>query len=350
MKIAKKSLYLGKPDIGCYPIHANMTSILSNHPSYKNWLFTNYMQLRLDLYQASDSSIAEEYYMEFYQPLMREYHPLLNIHSLSRKIIHITDINILDFLIKSVQCGNYIYALIDRQFISEYNMKESSMHDLFIYGYDLDKKVFYIADYFSSPFPTYKHCKATFDEIEKAFKEKINYSDDLWDDIFGIQIISLNKWKKYEFNLEYFMQSLNDYINSTNTARKFELIEGIPAKMPELQLHGSLDPKFGMSIYDRLCDLADFNPQFLRAMHILYEHKVCMTKRVAFFGEIGLLDGDLYMNYFIEIEKRAETLRNYIIKQILKNNNSKRKKMISMITELASLELECLGKLSLALK
>lgn len=343
-KLMEKELLMHSPAVSGYPIHANLNSILPNHPSYKEWLFTNHMQLRLDWYETNI------FHLDFYQPLMREYHPLLNIHSIQKEMLRLLKMDICDFFVESINNGSYIYVLIDKKYIPAYKTDESSPHDLFIYGYDAKTRDFKVADFFPEPFAVYKKTTATFHQIKQAVQENINYKEDTWDNIFGIQLISINKWKSYTFNLVYFKNSIEDYRNSTNSAKRYEIIEGIPAE--EQCLHGSLHPVFGMSVYNRLIEIAglnfpDLSFQFLRAMHMLYEHKALMTKRIRYLRDLGLLEGKLFEEYFKDVEQKAHVIRNYILKHIITQGTAFNKnKLVSMIDELSYTEYNYLGKLS----
>ncbi|KAA8747334.1 hypothetical protein [Paenibacillus sp. UASWS1643] len=338
----KKELIMHSPVIQGYPIHANMNSILPNHPSYHEWLFTNHMQLRFDCYE------PDTFHLDFYQPLMREYHPLLNIHSIQKEMLQLLNLNVTDFFIESINNGNYIYVLIDKQYIKAYRTEESAPHDLFIYGYDRDNQEFNIADFFPDPLPTYKKTKGSFYEIEQALNEHINYKEDCWDNVFGIQLISMNSFKSYRFNLEFFKTSLKHYLNSTNSAAYFEAIEGIPAE--EQCLHGSLDPVFGIHIYNKLIESVRADHQYIRALHMLSEHKTLMTKRIHYLHKLGLIDGNLFYNLFEDIELKARSLRNNVLKQIITNEHSLTiPKLTSMIEELSNKEYIALDKLASAI-
>ncbi|MUG45248.1 hypothetical protein [Paenibacillus woosongensis] len=337
----EKKLFMGQPLITGYPIHANISSILVQHPSYNNWIFTNHMQLRFDIY---NNEFETDYFLEFYQPLMREYHPLLNIHSISKLMLSNLNINICDFFMQILDSNNYIYTLIDKQHISAYKTRKSSPHDLFVYGYNKQRNIFYVADYFQN---FHMLSTASFEEIEKAVDLKNDYSTDSWDNIFGIQLIGINQWKKYDFNLEYFIQTLYDYLNSTNTSHKYSFLEGVPKERPEL--HGSLKPTFGIKIYNELCNMAGANFKFLRALHLLFEHKRLMTRRIEFLGGLNLIDDELYIKLFKEVEEKAIVIRNYMIKQIIKGDSSDTSKVKSMIMDLESIEYSYLEKLAKSL-
>ena len=339
-----KQLQMSMPTVSSYPFHANMTSILPQHPSFENWLFTNYVQLRIDTYMDLDNpSNNEVYYLDFYQPLMREYHPLLNIHSIRKDTIKKNNINIIELFIESINLGNYIYVLIDKKYISAYKSSESSPHDLFIYGYDLKRNTFQIADFFPNSLPMYSFSEASFEELAAAVNINNDYDNDPWDNVFGVQFIGINQWKVYDFNIEYLIQSLKDYINSTKTAVQYELIVGKPLERPEL--HGSKNSIFGMNVYNKLCEQAEFRYMYLRAIHVLYEHKKIMISRIQYMGKIGLIDEEKHILSFIEIQQRAESIRNIVIKYMSLNDNSKIIKLVSMIKELESLEFVRLNEL-----
>ncbi|OKP84016.1 hypothetical protein A3844_20835 [Paenibacillus helianthi] len=88
------------------------------------------MQLRCDWYA------PDTFHLAFYQPLMRIYNLLLNIHSVQKELLRLLKMNICDFVIKAIYNDSYIYVLINKRFIPNYKTIENLMHDLLIFGYD----------------------------------------------------------------------------------------------------------------------------------------------------------------------------------------------------------------------
>ncbi|OKP94746.1 hypothetical protein [Paenibacillus sp. P32E] len=129
------------------------------------------------------------------------------------------------------------------------------------------------------------------------------------------------------------------------------MIEGIPAE--EQCLHGSREPIFGMGIYRKLIELADLDFQYLRAAHMLYEHKVLMTKRIRYLSDLGYINGMLFEDPFKEIELKANVIRNrnYILKNMInQGENFNTLRLISMIDDLSQTEMEHLEKFFRAIK
>ncbi|MCF2945598.1 hypothetical protein [Paenibacillus tarimensis] len=297
----------------------------------------------MDIYEGPDFIPSDRYFVEFYQPLMRGYHPLLNIHSIRKQMLRLSNIDVCDLFMKAIDSGSYISVLVDKQYIPAYDTKESTPHDLFIYGYDADKKVFLVADFFPLPYPSYSESEASFHDIHRGLSLEIDHTNDSWDSVYGVQFIGINGLKSFSFDLPYFRQTLGDYLSSTNTASRYRAIQGIPVERPEL--HGSLNPKFGMSIYDALCELAEFDLLLLRAVHIIYEHKQVMSKRIGFLDQAGLLDGQ-YGVQFQKVEEKAAVIRNFVLKQISVRDSTKKATLKGMINQLTELEFDCLDKLA----
>lgn len=82
-------------------------------------------------------------------------------------MIQLLKLNVTDFFIESINNGNYIYVLIDKQHIKAYRTEESAPHDLFIYGYDRDNQEFNIADFFLTRCPIIRKQRDPFMRLSK---------------------------------------------------------------------------------------------------------------------------------------------------------------------------------------
>ncbi|KWX81154.1 hypothetical protein AMQ84_00745, partial [Paenibacillus riograndensis] len=138
-----KILDMYEPLIKTYPIHANITSILSTHKYFYEWLYNNHIQLFCTTYNSNGS---QDTYLDTYKPLTRVFNPFFETQFIKKDIIFKSKIDICEFIINSIDLGYYIFLSIDVFFISLYKKSEHSGHDIFVFGYDKNKKIFHVAD------------------------------------------------------------------------------------------------------------------------------------------------------------------------------------------------------------
>ena len=71
--------------------------------------------------------------------------PYINKLTLNRKLINNTVNDITRFFIEMINDGNYIYTYLNHFFV-----ERNISHQTLVYGYDYEKKLFYIADHFDN--------------------------------------------------------------------------------------------------------------------------------------------------------------------------------------------------------
>lgn len=155
-----KILPVHKPPITSYMTHAPILSILSNDDNYLPWFFLNDSQMRVH-----DDGI------DFYHFYTGHYLcPFFDTTYLSRKFTskYIKNENITGFLTQCIYDGYYIVMIIDASFVKLYTSKsKGDTHQILIYGYDKDNKIFNVADFFDRG--KYSFEITSFDEINIAY-------------------------------------------------------------------------------------------------------------------------------------------------------------------------------------
>ncbi|WP_415841547.1 hypothetical protein, partial [Paenibacillus xylanexedens] len=108
-----KILHMEIPIITSYPRNANFIAILSGqHPYFEDWLLMNHIQL------ASTIDEKQKFWIYFYEPLSRQYHPLLNKQELQKETFVDLKIDLINFLTTNLDKNFYIYLSVDTYYIS----------------------------------------------------------------------------------------------------------------------------------------------------------------------------------------------------------------------------------------
>mgnify|MGYP000518817397 CR=1 FL=1 len=321
-----KKLFVSEPVIKCFPKHANITSILSKHEYFYDWLFSNHIQLFCKLFKETDT------YLDFYEPLHRLHYPLISRQSIDKKVIFGKKDNIISFLINCLELEYYIYLSVDTFYIPLYNSNIHRGHDIFVYGFDKNKKIFYVADFFGI---NYGYDIVDFQMFQQGVYSQ--YSDN--NNLKGIQLLKVNQVginSTYSLNITQIKSHLLDYINGINTSLKYSNLEE-----PNL-FNGSvckpdnrIDNYWGIGVYRNLhiAISQDHIPRTLiRSLHLLYEHKMLMTLRVNYLKNHDK-SLSISINTFIELEKKCLILRNMVTKSMLKKRGDE--KCLVLLNEIA---------------
>lgn len=153
----KKILKIADPYITSLQYHAFFTCVILSKKHNINYILNNYIDIAIrSLYNP---------HIDFL------YEGLLNHNSSPLSKIHIRGKvdNIIDFIIESIINDCYISTNIDEYFLPNrtFYLKKSFVHDILIFGYDSDKKIFYTFGYDTSN--QLAISEVSFDNIEKAY-------------------------------------------------------------------------------------------------------------------------------------------------------------------------------------
>ena len=315
MSNSKKKLpVVAKPLITSWQWHATLFSILSEDENAKKWIFSNYIQLRC--YNIEEIFTGDEMLLADLMPGSSSIMecPYLLTSLLTKEQIESYCGNIIDFIIKTIDLGGYVYGVFDEaKILSDVEVDYKFPHELFIYGYDLEGEGFYVGDFTFKD--KYSHKKISFDDVRRGY-EVITASDDhMFKDDYkgkrGLYVITKNTdTKYYDVDTTLIRDTLREYLNSQDTKNHFRMMR-----------NRFSDTTFGVEVYDRVLEtvnkqMSADEPDFdIRALHVLYDHKVLMLERIKYLMANGYLnyDADLISEYE-EVVKNMQAARNLLIK------------------------------------
>lgn len=94
--------------------------------------------------------IEQEKRLPFCKPLITT-NSYIKEYEVSKTLIDKKWDDIMKAVIDIIDLDQYVYLDINTSYISNYkSFKQNQIHDLFIYGYNLEKKVIYVADFFEN--------------------------------------------------------------------------------------------------------------------------------------------------------------------------------------------------------
>jgi hypothetical protein len=191
------------------------------------------------------------------------------------------DIPIEQFIMKSIDTGFYVYLHLDDYYVQDRAayLEDHNCHDLMINGYDLADRTFKISGFNRNRLYSIQGI-AKFEEIIEGYKEVVFKEDasDYHRDVFLLRLTEDKQAPYSDFlNLNFMKMYIEDYINGKNTSERAGVF-----------LKPLFGPLYGMNVYQAVFDylyrlrVENALQPDIRQLHLLYEHKKIMKKRIVF--------------------------------------------------------------------
>ncbi|APO47189.1 hypothetical protein BS614_26155 [Paenibacillus xylanexedens] len=315
-----KVLPISNPKVFGFLHHAYPLSIIGNYNDYLPWFHNNFIQL---VCNTEYFEFKNDHFIDFYFPNDRLFsYPCLEAFASKPEFLN-SDINIIDYVINSINKDCYVYTHVDEFYISERNSHNHFTHNIFIYGYENEK--FNILGFDQNQ--NFAKTQVTFEEFGEAYLNA---------DYKLTILYCYNNYVKPQTNIQSIVRSINDYLLSINTN----------------QGNGFLPPNpvFGIRTYEYIKKYIEMiklssHQADIRPFHILLEHKSCMVERIVYLKEKKYLrDPSIYSEYQ-EIENLAKVQRNIILKYILTGDSNLLSNLLSSIDLLVIKETNALNKI-----
>ncbi len=295
-----------QPYFSVYNWHANLQSIILNHPDFYSWIYSNYIQLYMDI--RPEKTFADFYLNNglIHTPSC----PFVEQNSISREIVKRVSC-LISFLIECIREGNYIYVLADISKISTYSLNTNKNHEIFIYGFDINQKQFYVADYVKGKYIQYT---ASFTEVEEAINEMDNTKSD--------HLPHIEMWRflpksNYSFDIIHVRNQLYEYVNCINSSDKYRQ-NAMPYSFRV----------YGLRVFDIILNhvqnVKNLNVQLdRRIFHLLYLRCKIMCRRLEFMVNCGLINNvSDYCDSYLTLTKFVEINSNLALKYQQTKNES----------------------------
>ncbi len=302
----EKILDMQAPIISSYTSYGVLFSIMPE--TTWPWIMNHFIQIR---YECGWGIFAFDNHQMFLS-----YCPCLESYIVPRKILKsYYKKSFKEFIIEVINQDNYLFLYVDRYYLPVFSKfhNKHSIHELLIYGYNLEKNEVYIAD--NLPNGKFGKAVCSFEEIFKAYWGINDESPDFQTQFL---VIKQNPKIKCELDMEQIRLSLKNMIESR----------------PTIDLFNPQEHKFGfealeyMKVYTE--EFFKKNHQIdIRPFHFMYEHIILMKLRVEYlFKESKCIE-------IQEINKRLEELEDeytHIRNKSIKDNITRRFENIDEIS------------------
>ncbi|AIQ12233.1 hypothetical protein PDUR_10090 [Paenibacillus durus] len=271
---------------------------------------SNFIQLVL---QQEDTGIK----LDFFQPWVTwvPYScPFLDIQLLNKDIFEKFNdsSNIIKSITDRIDSGYYVYMSVNHKYLSCSNVqwykRINIAHELFIYGYNMEKMILNVADNFGGKYE-FKDC--SFYEFIQSYINPANINLHHYNRVI---LMKLNKDINAELDILRISDLLTDYLESRDTRIR-----------DDGSVNWAKNSFLGISVYDKIIEylyllLEDKCEYDIRFLHILWEHKKCMVYRMKLLEEKQVLQDSKFYEMYKKIENDAFIQRSLMIKFYINKN------------------------------
>lgn len=336
--MTRKCLPLAEPDITTNPYVTNKLAVISSFEESRPWILQNFTNIWMH------KNFRLNYWSDLLYFSSYRFCPFIKEFEICKTLIDKKWETVVEAIIDIINTGLYVYLNINTSYMPQYkNFEKNQMHDIFVYGYDVDEEVLYVADFFV--YGKYSMKKVYFTDFNLAY---VSMDETQKRDFFDGIIIVQYKTMDLPFDLEFCIQGIKDYVNSKNTIVKTMLKE----------LDKIEDVVYGINTCDIMIQylqelsLIDNIKFDYRTFHYFYQHKVLMRIRIQFLldkGYIKKCKDFAVLDEYLKIEQKWMEIRNRILKYNMKSDKHLIDRTISDISSLKKYEKKVLKHLLKAL-
>lgn len=277
------------PVITSHLYYALPLSIICSEDRIKPWIYSEFIQIHT--YRGREDERMHVSLFNNKNDRFR-YEPLYTFLSHNKQLVGGNDVVC---VFKSLlNDGQYIYDFVDHFYIRSFGCNEHFIHDILIYGYDDNLRVFHAYSYHGAKLVAFG---IPYSEYEAA------YNSDYQKEKSHLTLLYRKKDERFYPNIRRIGNHLLDYLDGINTYNR------------ESPLSVNLyKPKFGLAVYDEL----KYNLKYMRDwnlkidipdMYCVYDHKKFMHERVVYLDEhTDVKCSDNLKNKFAEIEKAGRIM------------------------------------------
>jgi hypothetical protein len=288
----KTELPLSDPPVNGYHFYGFPLAVAGTVDRARDWILSNYVHLAYDL----DPTTTVPFCFYLYDYAIS---PWLDVVRANRRWLADQGADPVEYCRAAVHAGHYVYLNLDDFHVPSrpgHRVRHGS-HDLLLCGVDDAARTF--STYGFDKADVMRRSTIGFAEFRDAYRSL----DTIPNDCSQVYLYRVVPDADYDFNLRLVRESLGEYLDGTNVSVRFDMFR--PA----------WERAYGVDVYPPLqrylTEWVEGRAEYdIRILHILWEHKKLMARRVERMAELlggafTALAEDVRV-----VEKQAFRLRN----------------------------------------
>lgn len=312
----EKKLLIREPLVTSSPTIASLFTIIYGKSGLENWIINNFNNLLFISNEHEARCIFLEDQPNYKATIFSEV-DFFKSNSIKYDLLAMFEQDIISFIVSAINKDYYIRLAVDNYFlkvsIENYQLKHY-IHPLLVYGYNLDREVLYVGEFFDMK--KYGFYEIPFIEFQNAYSNCL-YSDSLVDEYLeNIVAVKLNLKYHEEINWFKFANDMDDYLNGIDRTNKY---------LYPQRKKGSFF-LYGINSYDGFLSSIKGGHLDYRSAHVFYDRMKLLKYKVDLLYKGLYISKDEY-TYFsslgLELINKAQIARNIFLKIFIKKQCSK---------------------------
>ena len=211
----KRILPFTIPKYSTYPKYTAILGILTAFNDEKAWLYNNFILLWAYIWVES-----REYWIDFKfgnEAIRKEFCPMIQEKKIKKGELNRD--NLIETIQEKIQKNKYCFFLLDMYYIDEWWMKKKDRyhctHQSLIYGYDCEKGVFYIVDFFKKK---YKSIKVSYELLVEAYISGLSERSEMSEKYICDEELMYCS-TEYTVNINLIRNQVEDFLFGIDTCR-----------------------------------------------------------------------------------------------------------------------------------
>lgn len=312
-----------------------LTIALSNECSYE-WIYSNYIQLLFQNPDCFSNQPVKFFKLSFINgEIWNAECPLLCYDKINRNMLLNMNVDVIQFICEAINQNYYVKINLDEYYLPYRKVyhKTHFVHESLFYGFDDELKELYGLSYVTDEKGYhFKEFTVNMEDVRNAYQIE---------SVLGVQqekivMISCNRERFYEFDLDVVKKGIYEYINSVPTDIRYSEVNN-PA----------INVSFGLSIYEKLYEyLQQDRQKTVIPLHIIHEHKQLMLDRIMYMIDNQYIDynQELIEQYKVIIDK-TYMCKMLFLKYIYTKSDSINKKLLDCLIEIRDMDEKLMNSL-----
>lgn len=343
-----KILPFTKPEISHLPADTYLMAILDSYPQATSWMVNNLVNIYIAKFLELDGFARTT---EFFNC------PYFTISGLTYDFIDNMKCDIVEYLEFALNNNFYIYIAVNRQDMKAYKGTDAETHNLIVYGYDSEKREFYLGDFFpykDMPGGKFGCYSCSYDEMHNGY-----YGVDEFEGFRKNSNVMLLRYRdEYTFvvSIAELIHSIEQFMSCENIFRNMAG-ENINFNFNSISIIEKGDFFFGADSFDLIAQqIKDIEFNRFRPLGLIKDMSTLWLRRLNYLIDNNyiLRKQDILLGQIQNIAKILQTALNLFTKVTISSNKElvmpSRDRVSNMIMDCKELFKQFLNELLIELK
>lgn len=328
-----KILPVAKTPVSTFPHTADLAAILWNNKKIYPWLMNCFIKVYGWHVEDMDYNMD---YEDFYILDC----PAILYERINYNVLKCGWNNPIDFVKEMINLKYYIYVILDTSKLLAH--EGTCFHDVLIYGYDDNEKIFYAADCFKEG--KYMFEKISYNEFDQSFRYGKKDFENVFEFHDDLILIRENPDFSFTFYPSRVRESLVDYINAIPGKYTFSRLKLECPEEYDRYVFGKNNYKIIYKHLEYGKKVGGVLPHYRQVFHLMFEMKDIMCERIKYMHNTGHINNfEYHFRNYSELRNKALICQNLILKYQITEDKNILNRIDENVRQIEMNEIKCIN-------